>query len=77
MPIMTMMFEPRSIQFSRDGEPKVHGLVIAWGQWSCGYISRHSDSKLASIVSFGGPPQELFDGNLVMQLGGAPWSRGS
>ena len=41
-------------------------------------ISRHSDSKLASIVSFGGPPQELFDGNLVMQLGVkmAPWSRG-
>ena len=34
-----------------------------------GYVSRFGDEKLASIVSFGGPPQELFDGNIMMQLG--------
>ena len=55
---------------ARTGQPKVHWVGHSMGSMVLyGYISRHSDSKLASIVSFGGPPQELFDGNLVMQLG--------
>ena len=54
---------------ARTGSSKVHWVGHSMGSMVLyGYVSRFGDSKLASIVSFGGPPQELFDGNAVMQF---------
>lgn len=54
----------------RSGAKRLHWVGHSMGSMVLyGYISRFNDEKLASIVSFGGPPQELFDGNLMMRLG--------
>ena len=54
----------------RTGSKRLHWVGHSMGSMVLyGYVSRFGDEKLASIVSFGGPPQELFDGNIMMQLG--------
>lgn len=54
----------------RADASKLHWVGHSMGSMVLyGYVSRFGDDKLASIVSLGGPPQELFDGNMMMRLG--------